>query len=77
MKQELQERVSAHDFSRHYVAIIYLGDTSASSTYVRMKQKFAHDIGLSLKIIGQDGEVQSQEDLLRLVHKISHDPLCL
>ena len=45
MKRELTERVREMNFvDQQYVAIIYVGNNPASATYVRMKQKFAHDI---------------------------------
>ena len=46
IKEELTLWVSEHDFSKKYIAIIYTGDNAASATYVRMKTKFANQIGL-------------------------------
>lgn len=77
MKAELTQRVRAQNFSDHYVAIIYVGDNPASATYVRMKQKFAHEIGLPLKIIGQHGEIKTHEDLMDVVVELSYDDNCL
>jgi len=50
MKAELTQRVREHNFANKYIAIIYTGDNPASATYVRMKTKFANDIGLQLKV---------------------------
>jgi 5,10-methylene-tetrahydrofolate dehydrogenase/methenyl tetrahydrofolate cyclohydrolase len=50
MKAELTIRVRENDFKNKYVAIIYTGDNSSSATYVRMKTKFANEIGLQLKV---------------------------
>ncbi len=77
MKAELTQRVRDHDFSSKYVAIIYTGDNPASATYVRMKQKFARKIGLELKIIGQQGEIKNNEDLMDIVVELSYDDDCI
>lgn len=77
MKEELTQRVREQDFSTQYVAIIYVGDNPASATYVRMKQRFAHEIGLPLKIIGQNGEINNYEDLMDIVVELSYDDNCL
>jgi len=50
MKAELTTRVRENDFANKYVAIIYTGDNASSATYVRMKTKFANEIGLQLKV---------------------------
>ena len=77
MKAKLTQQVRDFALQDHYVAIIYCGDNPASATYVRMKQKFAQDIGLELKIIGQDGEITSSEKLLRIAQDLANDPLCI
>lgn len=77
MKAELTQRVRDHDFANKYVAIIYTGDNPASATYVRMKQKFAREIGLELKIIGQQGEIKNNEDLMDVVVELSYDDDCI
>lgn len=77
IKAELTQQVRDFALQNQYVAIIYCGDNPASATYVRMKQKFAQDIGLELKIIGQDGEITSPEELLRVAQNLASDPLCI
>ena len=77
MKTELTNRVRENDFKDKYVAIIYMGDNPASATYVRMKQKFAQDIGLSLKIIGQDNDIKNYDDLMDVVGELSYDDNCI
>jgi len=77
MKAELTQQVRENFLQDHYVAIIYCGDNPASATYVRMKQKFAQEIGLDLKIFGQDGQIQTSEDLLTIASTLSNDPLCI
>lgn len=77
MKSELRQRVREQDFANQYVAIIYVGDNPASATYVRMKQKFAHEIGLPLKIIGQNGEITDYETLMDVIVDLSYDDDCL
>lgn len=77
MKEELRQRVSDQHFTDQYVAIIYVGDSPASATYVRMKQKFAHDVGLPLKIIGQEGEIATHDDLMDVIVELSYDDNCL
>lgn len=42
-----------------------------------MKQKFAQDIGLAVKIIGQDGKITSPEELLHIAQNLANDPLCI
>lgn len=77
MKDELRQRVREQNFTNQYVAIIYVGDNPASATYVRMKQKFAHEIGLPLKIIGQNGEITDYESLMDVIVELSYDDDCL
>lgn len=77
MKAELIQRVRDQNFANKYVAIIYVWDNPASATYVRMKQKFAHDIGLPLKIIGQQWEIKTHEDLMDVIVELSYDDDCL
>ena len=50
MKAELTQRVRENDFANKYVAIISMGDNASSATYVRMKTKFANEIGLQLRV---------------------------
>ena len=77
MKTELTQRVREMNFIDQYVAIIYVGNNPASATYVRMKQKFAQDIWLSLKIIGQNGEINNYEELMDVIVELSYDDNCL
>ena len=77
IKNELTQQVRDLSLQSHYVAIIYCGDNQASATYVHMKQKFAQDIGLELKIFGQDGQIQTADDLLALAWTLASDPLCI
>lgn len=77
MKAELMTRVRENDFSSSYVAIIYVGDNPASATYVRMKQQFAREIGLDLRIFGQDPKIETYEDLMDLVVELAYDDHCI
>ena len=77
MKAEMTQQVRENFLQDHYVAIIYCGDNPASATYVRMKQKFAQEIGLDLKIFGQDGQIQTSTDLLKVASELASDPLCI
>ena len=77
MKAQLTEQVREKFLQDHYVAIIYCGDNPASATYVRMKQKFAEEIWLPLKIIGQNNEIQTPEDLLAVASVLADDPFCI
>ena len=77
MKAELTQQVRETFLQDHYIAIIYCGDNPASATYVRMKQKFAQEIGLDLKIFGQDGQIQTSTDLLKVASELASDPLCI
>lgn len=77
MKAELTQQVRESFLQDQYVAIIYCGDNPASATYVRMKQKFAQDIGLELKIFGQDGQIQTPDELLALALTLAEDQDCI
>lgn len=77
MKAELTTRVRENDFVNKYVAIIYTGDNPASATYVRMKTKFANEIGLQLKVFGQDPKIETYEQLMDTVVELSYDDDCL
>lgn len=77
MKAELTQRVRENDFAKKYIAIIYTGDNPASATYVRMKQQFAREIGLDLRIFGQDPKIESYEDLMDLVVELAYDDHCI
>lgn len=77
MKTDLAERVRKESFKDQYVAIIYIGDNASSATYVRMKQKFAQDIGLPLKIIGQNNEINNYEELMDVIVELSYDDNCI
>ena len=77
MKVELTQRVRENDFVTKYVAIIYTWDSQASATYVRMKQKFANDIGLQLKVFWQDPKIETYEQLMDIVVELSYDDDCI
>lgn len=77
MKKDLQDWVSSHDFWGKYIAILYLWDNPASATYTRMKQRFAHDVGLSLSIIGQNNEITNYEELISVVEQLAQDDDCI
>ncbi len=77
MKAELTQRVRENDFADKYVAIIYVGDNPASATYVRMKQKFSNEIGLDLRIFGQDPKIETYEELMDLLVELSYDDDCI
>lgn len=77
MKTELSDWVRTQDFSDRYVAIIHTGDNPASATYVRMKQRFAQDISLPVRVLGQDGSIQTPEQLLDLVKELAQDDRCI
>lgn len=77
MKAELTQRVRENDFANKYVAIIYVGDNPASATYVRMKTKFANDIGLELKVFGQDSTITTYEELMDILVELSYDDDCI
>jgi 5,10-methylene-tetrahydrofolate dehydrogenase/methenyl tetrahydrofolate cyclohydrolase len=77
MKAELTQRVRENDFANKYIAIIYTGDNLASATYVRMKTKFANEIGLQLKVFGQDPKIETYEQLMDTVVELSYDDDCL
>ena len=77
MKAELTQRVRENDFAHKYVAIVYVGDNPASATYVRMKMKFAHEIGLQLKVFGQDPKIETYEQLMDTIVELSYDDDCV
>lgn len=77
MKAELTQRVRENDFANKYIAIIYTGDSSASATYVRMKQKFAREIGLDLRVFWQEHTIDTHEALMDLVVELSYDDDCI
>ena len=77
MKVELTKRVRENDFKNKYVAIIYTGDNASSATYVRMKTKFANDIGLQLKVFWQDPKIETYEQLMDIVVELSYDDDCI
>jgi len=77
MKAELTQRVREHNFANKYIAIIYTGDNPASATYVRMKTKFANDIGLQLKVFWQDPKIETYEQLMDAVVELSYDDDCI
>ena len=77
MKAELTQRVRENDFANKYIAIIYTGDNLASATYVRMKTKFANEIGLQLKVFGQDPKIETYEQLMDTIVELSYDDDCL
>ncbi len=77
MKAELTQRVRENNFSDKYIAIIYTGDNPASATYVRMKTRFANEIGLQLKVFGQDPKIETYEQLMDTVVELSYDDDCL
>jgi methylenetetrahydrofolate dehydrogenase (NADP+) / methenyltetrahydrofolate cyclohydrolase len=77
MKSELAQRVKKNDLANKYIAIIYTGDNQASATYVRMKTKFANEIGLQLKVFGQDPKIETYEQLMDTIVELSYDDDCL
>lgn len=77
MKAELTTRVRENDFKNKYIAIIYTGDNTSSATYVRMKTKFANEIGLQLKVFWQDPKIETYEQLMDTVVELSYDDDCI
>lgn len=77
MKAELTTRVRENDFANKYVAIIYTGDNASSATYVRMKTKFANEIGLQLRVFWQDPKIETYEQLMDTVVELSYDDDCI
>lgn len=77
IKSELKDWIKEQNLSEHYVAIIFSGDNPASASYVRMKQRFAHDIWLDLRIIGQHSEYSTSDELLELLEQYAQDPHCI
>lgn len=74
---ELRTRIQAQNWTKEYVAIIYVGDNPASALYVRKKQEFAQRIGLPLRIIGQNNEIQSYDDMMDTLMELAYDDDCL
>lgn len=56
------------------LAVVLVGDDPASATYVGMKEKACHAIGLRSEVIRLPAET-SQEELMALIDKLNNDPL--
>lgn len=80
IKSQLRQTVSGSTFLSHpkrYVAIIYCGDNPGSATYIRMKKRFAKDIGLELRVFWQDPFVSTPWELLSLADQLADDSNCI
>ncbi|MBW1974843.1 MAG: bifunctional methylenetetrahydrofolate dehydrogenase/methenyltetrahydrofolate cyclohydrolase FolD [Deltaproteobacteria bacterium] len=76
IRQELAEEV-AHLKEKHGVTpglvTILVGENPASQSYVRAKQRAAHDLGFYSVQDDQPADI-SEEDLLKLIDKYNKDP---
>jgi len=76
IRQELAEEV-AHLKEKHGVTpglvTILVGENPASQSYVRAKQRAAHDVGFYSVQDDQPADI-SEEDLLKLIDKYNKDP---
>ena len=67
-------------FSKHHratsapgLAFILIGNHAAPHTYVKMKQKTCHELGIYSRVYALDSQV-SQRELLDLIISCNHDP---
>ncbi len=76
IKEELKEQVNSLALNDKYLAIIYLGDNSASKTYVSKKKKFGESIWLKVEVFGQGkdaSEYFSEDETLQFYQKQDYD----
>lgn len=64
LKCETQAKVKKYFWhDEKYVAILFFGDNSSSKTYVKYKQKYGQEIGISTFIFGQNQEQNFSDKL--------------
>jgi len=66
LQDELQQKVQKYFPNKDkYIAILFFGENSASKTYVKLKKKFAKNIGLHVEVFGQEDDKNTDfcEDL--------------
>lgn len=73
LKNELKKEVAALKEAPK-LAVIFLGDNLASESFIKIKKKFAADLGVGLEIFKPDEEIwKSREKLREYISKIVHD----
>ncbi len=79
IKKDLQAQVVARFGQQHnkYIAILYFWDNSSSATYVKFKKRYGEDIGIGCKIIGQEKQDWSFEEVRELITQLNTDEDCI
>lgn len=78
LKTELiQQRKKIFGDEEKYLAIIMVGENNPCKVYVRNKIKFAEEIGLRGKIIGQEKEDWTTEEMIKEIKNLNTDPDCI
>ncbi|MCS6983294.1 MAG: bifunctional 5,10-methylenetetrahydrofolate dehydrogenase/5,10-methenyltetrahydrofolate cyclohydrolase [Candidatus Absconditabacterales bacterium] len=70
-------QITASFFGQHpgyYVAIIFVGDNPSSAMYVHMKQTKAYELGLAIRIFGEN--TPSADAICERIASCNIDPLC-
>jgi len=78
LKQELiQKRKQYFWDEKKYLAIIMIGENNPCKVYVRNKVRFAEEIGLKGKIIGQEKEDRTTEEIIKEIKNLNNDHDCI
>ncbi len=71
IKEELKEKMNSLD-RKPSLAVIRVGEDSASKIYVNLKAKMCEELGINFSEYHLDENIQ-QEDLMGLIHKLNAD----
>ena len=72
IKEELKKQIAGFEGRKPCLAVILVGDNPASLSYVKSKNKAAHEVGFDYKQIDLD-EKMSEDELIAEIHKLNLD----
>ena len=72
IKEELKKQIASFEGRKPCLAVILVGDNPASLSYVKSKNKAAHEVGFDYKQIDLD-EKMSEDELIAEIHKLNLD----
>jgi methylenetetrahydrofolate dehydrogenase (NADP+)/methenyltetrahydrofolate cyclohydrolase len=73
IQEEIKENISRLEGRKPGLAVVLVGHSSASQTYVRAKQKACHSVGIYSSVIELPSSI-SESDLLKTIDLLNQDP---